>query len=158
MKRPFDDYTCRRRTVAVPTPETFEVPSGLYRIAKVAIHGRSSGSCLHTLDIRDRFRDGGSTNKYWFQQTPVTHRCTAKHLLPIVAEILRVSFPKNRVGNIEGTITMTREHAAVDDIATLLVRELPPYLTPTIVDIYHFARADYHGEVFNHDGSHQSDW
>ena len=153
MTRTYDHFPCRRTALDVSSPESLRLPCDLFRIAKIAIRGLTPQNCTHALDLRDRLRDGGSTNKYWLQQDPVSHRCAAKYLLPIAAAVLSEQYPNNRIEDLEGTLTMTRDHAPIPEIATLLVRELAPYLFVNRVDIYHYARSDFRGQRFDHDGN-----
>ena len=148
---------CRRRAIEIPDVAKFTFPTGLSKIMTVAITGAAlrdgPQNCRHTLDIRDRYYDGGSGRQFWFQQDLVVEQCTGKHLVPVTGAILRAAYPTNHVEDIEGTITLTRKGVAMPDLVTLLVRELPPVLTAKRIDIYHSANRDYRGDIYHPDKS-----
>ena len=84
--------------------------------------------CAHSFDIRDRFEEGAGLHQLWIQQDLVTHRCTARYLIPIARAILTDYFPRSPPKDLAGTLVLSRRKATLVDVVTHLVHEVTPYL------------------------------
>jgi hypothetical protein len=136
--------------------DLYVFPSGLHRVATVTIDGTSpSGEGLfpQRVNIRDRSHDEG-IDQYRIDVRPTyEEQRAATNLLPTIATILRRRFPTKKLSETGDTITLSRKSIRVDELATVLVRELPPAFSPSRLDIYYYAPTYYRGVLYSTDGA-----